>query len=53
MRLLFQLDCDMDTLGAIGGGVVEEYYQGVGFDGDQVIRRYLDKRLTEILYGTL
>lgn len=53
MRLLFQLDCDMDTLGAIGGGVVEEYYRDVGFDGDQVIRRYLDKRLTEILYGTL
>lgn len=32
MRNIFRLDCDCDTLGAIGGAVAEEYYHGVGFD---------------------
>ncbi len=50
MRNLFRLDCDMDTLGAIGGGVAEEYYHGFGFDADAVLRKYLDDRLVDILY---
>ncbi len=50
MRNLFRLDCDMDTLGAIAGGVAEEYYHGFGFDADELIRRYLDHRLVNILY---
>lgn len=49
MRNIFRLDCDSDTLGAIGGAVAEEFYGGVGFDADRVLRRYLDKRLYEIL----
>lgn len=51
MRLLLRLDCDVDTLGAIGGGVAEEYYHGVGFDVDAVIAQYLDEYLSKILYG--
>lgn len=51
MRNLYRLECDMDTLGAIGGGVVEEYYHGVGFDADEILGRYLDERLKGILYG--
>ncbi len=49
MRNLFQLNCDCDTLGAIGGAVAEEYYGGVGFDGMEIIRKYLDDRLWKIL----
>lgn len=49
MRLLYTLPCDMDTLGAIGGTVAEEYYGGFGFDADEVIKSYLDEYLCEIL----
>ena len=48
MRNLFQLNCDCDTIGAIGGAVAEEFYHGVGFDGEEILRRYLDDRLWEI-----
>ena len=48
MRNLFQLNCDCDTLGAIGGAVAEEFYHGIGFDGEEILRRYLDDRLWEI-----
>lgn len=51
MRLLFSLDCDMDTLGAIGGPVVEEFYGGFGFDPVSVLERYLDGHLREIVFG--
>lgn len=50
MRNLFRLDCDMDTLGAIAGGVAEEYYHGFGFNADEEVKKYLDKRLADILY---
>lgn len=50
MRLLFSLDCDMDTLGAIGGAVVEEFYGGFGFEAKPVLERYLDEELKEIVY---
>lgn len=51
MRNIFRLDCDCDTLGAIGGAVAEEYYHGVGFDADKILRRFLDKRLYGLLTG--
>lgn len=51
MRNLFRLDCDMDTLGAIGGSVAEEYYHGFGFNTDEILKRYLDSRLLKILFG--
>lgn len=49
MRLLFSLDCDMDTLGTIGGAVVEEFYGGFGFEANPVLERYLDEKLKDIL----
>ena len=49
MRNVFRLDCDSDTLGAIGGAIAEEYYHGVGFDPKPVLERYLD----DILYSLL
>lgn len=49
MRNLFRLNCDMDTLGAIGGAVAEEFYHGFGFDEDKILRRYLDERMYAIL----
>lgn len=51
MRLLYRLECDMDTLGAIAGGVAEEYYHGTGLDTDTILKKYLDERLSRILYG--
>lgn len=49
MRNIFRLDCDSDTLGAIGGAVAEEYYHGVGFDAEPILKKYLDNRLYNIL----
>lgn len=51
MRNLYRLECDMDTLGAIAGGVAEEYYHGVGFNADEILKKYLDKYLIDILYN--
>ena len=48
IRNLFQLNCDCDTLGAIGGAIAEEFYCGVGYDGEEIVRKYLDDRLWEI-----
>mgnify|MGYP001491002436 CR=1 FL=1 len=45
MRNIFRLDCDSDTLGAIGGAVAEEFYHGAGFDPEPILRKYLDQRL--------
>lgn len=49
MRNIFRFDCDSDTLGAIGVAVAEEFYHGVGFDADQILKKYLDQRLYRIL----
>ena len=42
---IFSLKCDMDTLCAIGGGIAEEFYKGIGFDNEKLLRIYLDDRL--------
>lgn len=49
LRNVYSFKCDSDTLAAIGGGVAEEFYHGVGFDADKILHKYLDKRLYEIL----
>ena len=50
MRNIYSLNCDSDTLGAIAGGVVEEYYHGFGnIDVDKIIKKYLTDDLYEIL----
>ena len=33
-----------------GGGVAEEYYHGFGFNADEIVKKYLDKRLADILF---
>lgn len=49
MRKVFAFDCDSDTLGAIGGAVAEEFYHGVGFDEEPILKKYLDERLYTLL----
>ncbi len=49
LRNVFSMDCDCDTLCAIGGGVAEEIYGGTGLKEDKILRHYLDDELYEIL----
>lgn len=51
LRNVFRLNCDMDTLCAIGGGVAEEFYGKTGFKTRNILEYYLDERLLGILYG--
>lgn len=49
LRNVYSLECDRDTLGAIGGGIAEEFYHGTGFNEDELLKRYLDENLYEIV----
>ncbi len=50
MRNIYSLPCDSDTLGAIAGGVAEEYYHGFGsVDAEGILKEYLSQELYEIL----
>ncbi|MBO5551278.1 MAG: ADP-ribosylglycohydrolase family protein [Lachnospiraceae bacterium] len=49
IRNVFSLDCDSDTICAIGGGIAEEFYGLGDIDKDQILGKYLDKRLLLIL----
>lgn len=49
LRKLFSLECDMDTLGAIGGGIAEEFYHNTGYYEDKLLKKYLDKNLYELV----
>ena len=51
IRNVFSLECDCDTLCAIGGAVAEEFYQGTGLNDDKILRHYLDDRLYSIWKG--
>lgn len=51
IRNVFSLECDCDTLCAIGGAVAEEFYHGTGLDDDKILRHYLDDRLYNIWIG--
>lgn len=50
---VFSLECDCDTLCAIGGAVAEEFYRGTGLKEDKIMRYYLDDRLYGILKGEM
>ena len=50
IRNVFSLECDMDTLCAIGGGVAEEFYGKTGLKDEKILRHYLDDELFGILY---
>lgn len=49
LRNVFSLNCDMDTICAIGGGIAEEYYGSTGFDDRKLLEKYLDKDLLDII----
>lgn len=50
LRNVFSLDCDTDTLCAIGGGVAEEFYKTTGLKDKKTLRHYLDNELYNILF---
>lgn len=50
LRNVFSLNCDTDTIGAIGGGIAEEYYHGTGLDNDAILKKYLSDELYDIIY---
>lgn len=47
LRNVFSLPCDMDTLGAIGGGIAEELFGINDFDSETVLHHYLDDYLCD------
>lgn len=49
IRNVLSFKCDSDTLGAIGGGIAEEFYKGTGFNNDELLKKYLDERLYGIV----
>lgn len=52
MRNIYSLPCDSDTLGAIAGGVAEEFYHGFGsVDAEKILKKYLTEELYQILVG--
>lgn len=49
LRNVFSLPCDMDTLGAIGGGIAEELF-GLGhINPDIILPQYLDEYLLDCI----
>ena len=50
IRNVFSLDCDMDTLCAIGGSVAENLFGGTGLDDRALLEKYLPEELLEIVY---
>ena len=49
-RNVISLNCDADTIAAIGGGIAEEYYKGFGkIKSDEIIKYCLTDELLEIL----
>ena len=48
---VYSLNCDADTLAAIGGGVAQEFYGKTGIKEEKVLRHYLSDELLEILFN--
>ncbi len=42
---VISLDCDTDTLGAIGGGVAEEFYKKTFDNADEIIKKVSYRRI--------
>ena len=49
IRNVFSLECDCDTICAIGGAVAEEFYKKTGLKNEKILDYYLDERLLTIL----
>ncbi len=50
IRNVFSLDCDCDTLCAIGGGIAESFYKKTGLKEYKILEHYLDSNLIDLLY---
>ena len=50
LRNVFSLECDMDTICAIGGGVAEEFYGKTGLNDEKLLKHFLNDELLNILY---
>ena len=48
MRNVMSLTCDMDILGAIGGGIAEELFGILEFEVNAILNKYLEPYLYEI-----
>ena len=48
MRNVMSLRCDMDTLGAIGGGIAEELFGLKEFDVSNILSQYLEPHLYDL-----
>lgn len=53
MRNCFSLDCDMDTMCCIAGGIAEAYYGTTGLDNKTILRKYLTPHLYECIKDLL
>lgn len=49
IRNVISMDCDTDTIAAIGGGVAEEFYGGTGLDEEVILQDVLDTYLYNLL----
>lgn len=49
IRNVFSLNCDSDTICAIGGGVAEEYYGLGNINANKILNKYLDNVLLAIV----
>ena len=49
MRNVMSLPCDMDTLGAIGGGIAAEFYKETIPNEDVILQRYLEPELYNVV----
>lgn len=50
LRNAFSLNCDLDTVCCIAGGIAENFYGTTGFDNAKLLARYLDDFLLELVY---
>ena len=53
MRNVMSLPCDMDTLGAIGGGIAEELFGLKDIDVENILKQYLEPHLFDITYDII
>ena len=50
IRNVLSINCDTDTLCAIGGSVAEELFGGTGLNNDELLKRYLPDELLTLVY---
>ena len=49
IRNVMSLPCDMDTLGAIGGGIAEELFGFVDIDAEGILEQFLEPNLFDLV----